>query len=154
MFPDCIFLSSSSFLVKPTNNIIRDSHHYETSNRITLENESTVHAGATINIGFSAGRILIADDDPDITLSFSMGLEDGGFEIYTYNDPLDALLNFKPSFYDLLLIDINMPNMNGFELCTKILEIDLNVKICLITAGDVNIDRLRELYPKYRMFYQ
>jgi hypothetical protein len=64
------------------NKKITHSHHYETSNRITLENKSTVHADGTINTGSSAGRILIVDDDPDITLSFSIGLEDGGFEIY------------------------------------------------------------------------
>ena len=127
---------------------IGNSHHYGTSDRFTLENKSsTIRAAGGINIGASAGRILIVDDDPDITLSFSIGLEDGGFEVYTYNDPLDALLNFEPSFYDLLLIDINMPKMNGFELCTKILEIDLNVKMCFITAGDINIDGLREVYP-------
>ena len=96
---------------------------------------------------FYKGRILIADDDPDITSLFGIGLEDDGFEVYTYNDPLDVLANFKPSFYDLLLVDINMPKMNGFELCTKILEIDLNVKICFITAGDINIDGLKEVYP-------
>jgi DNA-binding response OmpR family regulator len=130
------------------NKKIRDRHHYETSSRITLEDESTIYADATINTGSSAGRILIVDDDPDITLSFSIGLEDSGFEVYTYNDPLDALLNFKPSFYDLLLIDINMPKMNGFELYAKILEIDLNVKICFITAGEINIDGLREVYSR------
>jgi DNA-binding response OmpR family regulator len=68
-------------------------------------------------------------------------------EVFTYNDPQDALANFKSNFYDLLLVDINMPKMNGFELCTKILEVDLNVKICFITAGDINIDGLREVYP-------
>ena len=126
------------------NKNIRKSQHYD---RFTLESKNADHTAAAINTGTSAERILIVDDDPDITLSFSIGLEDGGFEVYTYNDSLDALLNFKPSFYDLLLIDINMPNMNGFELCTKILEIDLNVKICFITAGDINIDGLREVYP-------
>jgi CheY-like chemotaxis protein len=126
------------------NNKTMDRHHYDTSNCFTLENKNTSHTAGTINNGTSAGRILIVDDDPDITLSFSIGLEDGGFKVYTYNDPLDALLNFKPSFYDLMLIDINMPNMNGFELCTKILEIDLNVKICFITAGDINIDGLQK----------
>jgi DNA-binding response OmpR family regulator len=136
-----------SALLISDNKKIRDSQHYETSNRFTLESKNADHAAWAINTGASAGRILIVDDDPDITLSFSIGLEDGGFEVYTYNDPLDALLNFKPSFYDLLLIDINMPKMNGFELCTKILEIDLNVKICFITAGDINIDGLREVYP-------
>jgi CheY-like chemotaxis protein len=130
------------------NNKIRNTRHYDTSNHFASENESnTTHADGTINTDSFGGRILIVDDDPDITLSFSIGLEDGGFEVYTYNDPLDALSNFKPGFYDLLLVDINMPKMNGFELCTKILEIDLNVKICFITAGDINIDGLREVYP-------
>ena len=80
---------------------------------------------------------MLVDDDHDNSSMFKIGLQDAGFEVDAYNDPLDALLNFKPSFYDLLLIDINMPKMNGFELCTKILEIDLNVKICFITAGDM-----------------
>ena len=77
--------------------------------------------------------------------------------MYTYTDPLEALLNFKPHFYDLLLVDINMPKMNGFELCTRILKIDVNVRICFITAGDANIEALREInlsYIKYWMFYQ
>lgn len=129
------------------NNKIIDSHYSTISNHFTLENKNTAQAAGRINLSSSGARILIVDDDPDITLSFSIGLEDGGFEVYTYNDPLDALLNFKPSFYDLLLVDINMPKMNGFELCAKILEIDLNVKICFITAGDINIDGLREVYP-------
>ena len=81
-----------------------------------------------------------------VILSFSTGLEDGGFEVFTYNDPLDALANFKPISYDLLLVDINMSKMNGFGLCTKILEVDLDVKICFITAGDIHIDGLREVY--------
>ena len=57
------------------------------------------------------------------------------------------LSQFKPSFYDLLLIDINMPDMNGFELCTEILKIDVNVKICFMSAGEVNHEAVRELYP-------
>jgi DNA-binding response OmpR family regulator len=73
-------------------------------------------------------------------------LEDEGFEVYTYNDPLEALSNFKSNFYDLL-IDVNMPKMNGFELCTQILKFDVNVKICFITAGEINIEALREVYP-------
>jgi DNA-binding response OmpR family regulator len=130
------------------NNKVRNSRRYDTSNHFTSENKSnTTYVDGTINTDSSGGRILIVDDDPDITLSFSIGLEDGGFEVFTYNDPQDALANFKSNFYDLLLVDINMPKMNGFELCTKILEVDLNVKICFITAGDINIDGLREVYP-------
>jgi len=93
-------------------------------------------------------KILLVDDDPDITLAFKVGLEDDkSFEVYAYTDPLEALSSFKPHFYDLLLVDINMPKMNGFELCSRILEIDVNVRICFITAGDTNIEALREVYP-------
>jgi CheY-like chemotaxis protein len=92
-------------------------------------------------------RILLVDDEPDNSTLFRIALEDSGIEVHTYNNPIDALASFKPSFYDLLLVDINMPKMNGFELYKRILEIDLNVKICFITAGDTNIDGLREVYP-------
>jgi DNA-binding response OmpR family regulator len=91
--------------------------------------------------------VLIVDDDPDMTSIFSLGLQDEGFEVYTYNDPLEVLAQFRPNFYDLLLVDINMPNMNGIDLSRKLLELDSNVKICFITAGEANIEVLRELYP-------
>jgi CheY-like chemotaxis protein len=90
--------------------------------------------------------ILIVDDDPDMTLVFSLGLQDEGFDVYIYNDPLEALSHFRPNFYDLLLIDINMPQMDGIDLSRRILELDTNVKICFIT-GEANIEVLRELYP-------
>jgi DNA-binding response OmpR family regulator len=91
--------------------------------------------------------ILIVDDDPDMTSIFSLGLQDQGFEVYAYNDPLGAISEFRPSFYDLLLVDINMPKINGIELSRQLLELDSNVKICFITAGEANIEVLRELYP-------
>jgi DNA-binding response OmpR family regulator len=91
--------------------------------------------------------ILIVDDDPDMTSIFSLGLQDEGFEVYAYNDPLDAISEFRPNFYDLLLVDINMPKINGIELSRQLLELDSNVKICFITAGEANIEVLRELYP-------
>ena len=99
-------------------------------------------------------RILVVDDDPDFTLTFKAGLEGyryGGkkrFEVYTYNDPLLVLKEFKPHFYDLLLTDIDMPKMNGFQLCEKILELDVNIRVCFMSALEVNIQALRELYPK------
>jgi DNA-binding response OmpR family regulator len=91
--------------------------------------------------------ILLVDDDPDVTTVFSLGLQDEGFDVYSYNDPLEALSQFRPNFYDLLLMDINMPQMNGIELTRQILELDANVKVCFITAGEANIEVLRELYP-------
>ena len=91
----------------------------------------------------SKGRILIVDDEPNIASTFGVGLQDEEFEAFTYNDPLEALENFKPDFYNLLLIDINLPKMNGFELCTRILKLDINVRICFITPGEANIEALR-----------
>jgi DNA-binding response OmpR family regulator len=91
--------------------------------------------------------VLVVDDDPDMTSIFSLGLQDEGFEAYTFNDPLVALSQFRPNFYDLLLVDINMPKMNGIDLSRRLLELDSNVKICFITAGESNIEVLRDLYP-------
>ena len=76
--------------------------------------------------------VLIVDDDPDMTSVFGLGLQDEGFEVYTFNDPLVALSQFRPNFYDLLLVDINMPKMNGIDLSRRLLESDSNVKICLL----------------------
>lgn len=98
---------------------------------------------------------MIVDDNPDITTTFKIGIEsnnnygnhDKRIEVYTYNDPIAALSDFKPDFYDLLLIDINLPNMNGLELGEKILMIDINVKVCFMTSGGVNREALTEIYP-------
>ena len=117
--------------------------HYSLTDS-TSQNEAT---DTTIKEKQFSKTILIVDDDPDVATVFSIGLEDVGFEVYSYNDPLEALSNFKSNFYDLLLIDINMPKMNGFELCTQILKFDVNVKICFITAGETNIEALREVHP-------
>ncbi len=86
-------------------------------------------------------RILLVDDDPDVTLTFKAGLDghyygDGDkkkrFEVYSYNDPLLVLTQFKPHFYDLLLTDIYMPNMNGFELCEKILGLYMHQLVIMV----------------------
>jgi CheY-like chemotaxis protein len=102
----------------------------------------------------SVKRILVVDDEPDLTLTFKAGLEqchcDGKkkFEVYTYNNPLQALSEFKPHCYDLMLVDVYMPDMSGFELCEKVLELDPNLRVCFISAAEINIQALREVYPK------
>jgi two-component SAPR family response regulator len=100
-------------------------------------------------------RILIIHDDDDVTINFKAGIEDSNnnndankrIEVYTSNDPVVALSEFRPNFYDLLLVDINMPYMNGFELCEKIFAIDINVKVCFMSSGKINREALREIYP-------
>jgi two-component SAPR family response regulator len=98
--------------------------------------------------------ILIVDDDEDVTITFTVGIEENNnndankrIEVYTSNDPVVALSEFKPNFYDLLLVDINMPHMNGFELYEKILDIDINVKVCFMSSAEINHEALREIYP-------
>ena len=83
--------------------------------------------------------LLVVDDEPDITLAFSMGLEDSGFTVDAFNDPLSALESFKEEkkSYALVLLDVKMPNMNGFELYKEIRKIDDKVKICFVTAFDI-----------------
>jgi two-component system, OmpR family, response regulator ChvI len=97
-------------------------------------------------------KILIVDDDPDITETFSLVLEDSGlYEVDTYNDPQVALQNFRPNFYDLLLLDIRMPRMTGFELYDNMEKIDNKVKVCFISAYDVKDKALREQFPSLQV---
>jgi DNA-binding response OmpR family regulator len=90
---------------------------------------------------------MIVDDEEDITSILKKGLEKYGFTVTTFNDPFKALSNFKEGDYDMLLLDIRMPNMDGFELYQKLQEIDSNVKICFMTAFEVYYDALKELFP-------
>ena len=92
-------------------------------------------------------RILLVDDEQDITFALSTGLEDKGFAVDAVNDPQEALSNFKAGLYDLLLIDVKMPKMNGFELYQEIEKIDNKAKVCFITAFEVYYKSLRELFP-------
>ena len=96
-------------------------------------------------------RILIVDDEPDIAQVLKMGLEKNGFAVDTYNDPLDVISNFKVDSYDLLLIDIKMPKMNGFELYNKLHQIDEKAKICFITAYELYYDEFKRVFPKIKV---
>jgi two-component system, OmpR family, response regulator ChvI len=99
-------------------------------------------------------KILIVDDEPDIARLFKLGLErQGGFEVDVYNDPIIALSNYRPGIYDLLLLDIKMPEMNGLELYQSIREKDKEenggeIKVCFITAFEESYNEFKGLFPK------
>ncbi len=88
-------------------------------------------------------RILLVDDEPDLCMVYQIVLEDAGYECVSYIDSVKALQDFRPAYYDLILLDIKMPVLNGFELCKKILELDKTVHIIFITASE-------EYYEKFR----
>jgi DNA-binding response OmpR family regulator len=93
-------------------------------------------------------RVLIVDDEPDIILAVKMALEENGFKVDSFTDPLLALENFKgASMYDILIFDIKMPKMNGFELYRQIKKIDDKVKVCFLTAGEIDYEQFGKLIP-------
>ena len=92
-------------------------------------------------------RILIVDDEPDVNLALRIVLEENNFIVDSFNDPLLALENFKAHLYDVLILDIKMPKKDGFELYKEIMKIDNRVKVCFLTAGDVNYSSLKDTFP-------
>jgi DNA-binding NtrC family response regulator len=111
---------------KDNNNITNTTHHHSGNPR----------------------KILIVDDEPDITSTFDMILEMNGFEVDSYNDPLLALSNFKPNSYGLALLDIRMPKMNGFALYKKMKKIDNKIEACFITAFEDYREEFKESFPE------
>lgn len=91
---------------------------------------------------------MLVDDEHDITVVLKRGLESHGFEVTAFNDPAEALSNYAPGKYDLVLLDVRMPRMSGFELYRKIRDIDPDVKACFLTAFEIYFDEFRKMFPK------
>ena len=93
-------------------------------------------------------RILVVDDEPDINSLFKMILEENsGFMVHSFTDPLLALRNYKPNFYDLILVDIKMPEMDGLDFYREIRKIDKKVRLCFVTASEKYYEPFRkEIY--------
>jgi DNA-binding response OmpR family regulator len=89
-------------------------------------------------------RILAVDDEPDITIFCSLALEYYGFTVDTFNDSKEALSNFKPDYYDLVILDIKMPKMDGFELYDELKKKDNDVKVCFLTASELYYEEFRK----------
>jgi CheY-like chemotaxis protein len=89
-------------------------------------------------------KFLLVDDEPDVTYTIKNILEDNGLQVDTFNDPITALNSYTSNFYDLVILDIKMPKIDGFELCIKIREKDPKVKICFLTASEMYYEEFRK----------
>src|SRR5262249_17961830 len=88
-------------------------------------------------------KILIVDDELDVITVLKKVLEQGGFNVDSYDDSILALENFNAGSYDLVLLDIKMPEMDGFHLCREMKKIDSKVKVCFLTGSEMYYERFR-----------
>lgn len=94
--------------------------------------------------GDARKRIMLVDDEKDVSMVLKSGLERHGFSVEIFNDPLDALSHFKPGYYDLLLLDVRMPHMSGFELYGEVRKLDKSVKALMISAFEIHESELKK----------
>ncbi|MDP9286757.1 MAG: response regulator [Thermoproteota archaeon] len=94
-------------------------------------------------------RILVVDDEPDINTTLEKALEQNGFKVDSYECPLMALENFTPHYYDLAILDIKMPEMNGFSFYREIKKLDKNLRICFLTAGEMYYGVYSDIFSLY-----
>ena len=99
----------------------------------------------------SKGRILLVDDEADIIEICKNSLTHSSFEVEAYDDPEEALLRFKPDAYDVVILDVRMPKMSGFELCRELRRIDEKVKICLMTAFEMHRREVEKVLPSIKV---
>ena len=89
-------------------------------------------------------KILLVDNEPDLTYAIGTVLRDNGFEVDSFNDPVLVSETYKSNYYDLVILDIKMPNMDGFELYDRIRQKDQKTKICFLTASEMFYESLRQ----------
>ena len=96
-----------------------------------------------------AKNILLVDDELDVIYTIKNILEDNGFQIDSFNDLITALNSYRSNFYDLVILDIKMPKMDGFELYIKMREKDPKVKICFLTASEMYYEKFRKTRSEF-----
>jgi DNA-binding response OmpR family regulator len=89
-------------------------------------------------------KILVVDDEADLTMLCNFALEYHGFKVDTFNDPQETLSNYKPDYYDLVILDIKMPKMDGFQLYDEIKKKDHKAKVCFLTASELYYQEFRK----------
>jgi CheY-like chemotaxis protein len=129
--------------------IMRKLHSIENLNLITqaIQHDQSEHIEKN---SLKTKRIMLVEDEDDIVLLFKMILEsDAGLKVDSFTDPFSALNNFRLGLYDLIMIDIALPKMNGFEFYHNIRKLDDRVKICFLTAGEMYYEEIRkQVFPE------
>ena len=148
-----IFSSSIPFSKHQSNHQQQSSKSEDNDNNVHSSSKQEEHIMMKIknkndNNDKKVNRILLVDDEPDITLSFGIVLEDNGYVVDAFNSPILALSSFEQGLYALALIDFRMPNMNGFELYNELRKIDDKVMACFITAFDIQKEDLKAAVPE------
>ena len=95
-------------------------------------------------------RILLVDDEQDITAIMKSGLQNHGYDVDTFNNPSDAISHFKPDFYDVIILDVRMPEISGFELARMIWKEDANARICFMTAFEIYEKEAKAVFPNFK----
>lgn len=90
---------------------------------------------------------MVVDDEIDVARSLQLYLETSGYHVEVYNEPLKALSEFRPGKYDLVVLDVRMPNINGFELYRRLKRLDASFKVCFVTAFEAYYKSLKEFFP-------
>jgi CheY-like chemotaxis protein len=148
-----IFSSSIPFSKYQSNHQQQSSMSEDNDNNVHSSSKQEEHIMMKIenkndNNDKKLNRILLVDDEPDITLSFGIVLEDNGYVVDAFNSPILALSSFEQGLYALALIDFRMPNMNGLELYNELRKIDDKVMVCFITAFDIQKEDLKAAVPE------
>lgn len=111
-------------------------------------NTESISSGKLAAQSEKKARIMLVDDEEDITGYLKMVLERHGFDVVVFNDPSKALNAYKPEQYDLLLLDIRMPGINGLDLFRKIKDVDPKIRVCFLSAFEEYRGEFRQRYPQ------
>jgi CheY-like chemotaxis protein len=91
-------------------------------------------------------RVMVIDDEPDITSGIAGCLEDQ-YRVEVHNNPSEAISKFSKGKFDVVLIDIKMPRINGFELYKTLSRMDRDASYCFMTAFEIRLPEFQKLFP-------
>jgi DNA-binding NtrC family response regulator len=95
-------------------------------------------------------KVLLVDDEPDITTTLKHGLELQGFDVVSYNDPLKALSDYTKNHYDLHVFDVRMPGISGFNLARQIWLLDPMAEVCFFTSFEIYEDEAKTVFKDFK----